>query len=367
MPDILTLTPTYELQHTASAEYIPPDELERIQADHPDVTLSGNLLHRLTIHLFTAVPPVRAVFSDAPLNPWRPAPPSLAIMPPPVTTQPPTPPPLTRGQRLLAQCVCFFAPKVVVVVPPKELTFSELMDKGRRTIGDGDAFIFFKQALQKATTPQEATCALEELILDAARGMRRANGESNKEVRKKKFDKSLEEIHTYVNQLPDRYWLYSETIRKVEIQLQTVTDLLKQNHVDEAYAHNQAIRFSRFIAYAAPHLMAWGKQFLTIFNILRRPRQLTKSIYTVYARDTIAGSQDIFIAYYPELAAYFNQWTVQPFKKLTDEWYNTQKAAWQRIGKDGPSRPMRYPTFPPTDTPTAQTDITAAAPSSPRR
>ncbi len=367
IPDILTLTPVYELLHTAPAEYIPPDELEVMQASRPDVNLSENLLHRLTIHLFTAVPPVRAVFPDTPLNPWRPAPPLLAIMPPPVTTtQPPTPPPLTLKQRFHAQFACLFAPKVKVVVPPKDPTFDELMDKGRRTIGHGDAFIFFKQALQKAVTPQEATRALEELILDAARQLENARYESNKEVREKKRTKSLEEIHTYVNQLPDHYWLYSKAIRQDETGIREIMALLKKNRVDDAYERSKALKRTSFILYAAPHLMALRKQFLIIFNILRRPRELTKGIYTVRAGTTIAGSQDIFIAYYPELAAYFDQWTVQPFKKLTDEWYTNQKAAWNRIGKDGPSGPISYPTFPPTDTPTAQTDTTAAAPSSPR-
>ncbi len=366
LPDEFEVKIHYQLKFSAPKSRlgldITPAEYQAMQETNTDAQLSEDFHRHLTIRLFADIPPVRPIFQEVPFAPRQITTP-LAITAPAAATSAIPPERASLHARFKSACaragerlVCFFTPKT----PPKpsrEPTFSELMEKGDLNFySAGIAKPAFQQALEKATTTSEIVLALEGLIALMARGydyiQRFEINEARKKARLAEYETS---IHTYVNQLPDHYWLYSEPIQNLTARLIQIRDHLKAGDISAAYESYTPIDFPRLLIfqYIAPHLLVWVRQFAIIFNALGKEERLQDLTYAGPIGATIAYTQKILIEHYPQLAVYFNEHTVQPFKALTDECYEIGERVREKSYETGErirrtsSKPwIQYPKLP---------------------
>ncbi len=364
IPPVIRLSLCYEIQSSSPAAQLAQgmmsrEEFDTLTSENPDIDIQKNLFRCPTIHLFTFVPATRQFYPEAQGTPIHRTPP-LALSA--TTDDPraaasdsatpaaassvasdPTTTPSSYSSRFFRLPACF--KKIACALqrkpePKKERDFTDLLRVGA-----------WDEALPKATNNHEVVQVLEGCIDSCGfwyeDEKRRGNKDPSSQKSLKGWWKALTES---VNQLPDRYWLLSGKVQHAEDCFYHTVTLLKNNSIDAAFKEFQQIKITPFFTYACPHIIAWQGQLRALFRLLRRPRDFTECAYPNFGGAAISVTQMTFIKHFPTLARYFDEYAVQPFKALTDEWSELEKKALVAIGdKFEPGR-VTYPELPKDET-----------------
>lgn len=342
--DTFSLNLIYELRHTEPTlrpDLYTPEQLEQLAREIPELNLSENLRRHLSIRVFASLPPKRPHYPNAPADILRPPHPAVAV-------------PITASPSLFGRLFSTNRPH------PPEATINDLVSQGvANAVGNPIESVMplFNKAFEKAKNNTDITYILEKLILVHVAKYKALAMEFNRRTRtkdKEELDGLLMTIHRYVNELPDQYWLLSESISTLQSDLVRIAKMIEQNQIKQAFLYYKAITVPPYIEYMAPYLIAWQQQFLivfTIFKMVTHPEHFFFEFsYPTDIARRIRQVQEFLIGNgYTVEARYFDRETVQPFKALTDEWYTVEEVARKNFGsKKDPDPRLLYPILPPS-------------------